>query len=68
MAVLGCGKKGPPLAPLNLVPEPAANVTARRLGSTVYLQMAVPIKNANGPGPVTIDHLEIYAATAAAGE
>jgi predicted small lipoprotein YifL len=64
---LACGKKGPPLAPLNLVPEPAANVTARRLGSTVYLQMSVPAKNANGPGPVAVDHLEIYAVTAAPG-
>jgi hypothetical protein len=67
LVVLGCGKKGPPLAPLNLVPEPAANVTARRIGSTVYLQMSVPSKNANGPGPVAIDHLEIYAVTAAPG-
>jgi len=65
--VAGCGKKGPPLAPLNLVPEPAGNVIARRLGSTVYLQMSVPLKNANGPGPVAVDHLEIYAVTAAPG-
>jgi hypothetical protein len=67
LAVIGCGKKGPPRAPLNLVPEPAGSVTARRLGSTVYLQMAVPLKNANGPGPVAVDHLEIYAVTAAPG-
>jgi hypothetical protein len=67
IAVLGCGKKGPPLAPLNLLPEPAANVSARRLGSMVYLHMAVPSKNANGPGPVAVDHLEIYAVTAAPG-
>jgi hypothetical protein len=67
LALAGCGKKGPPLAPLNLVPEPAAGVTARRLGSTVYLQMTVPAKNANGPGPVAVDHLEVYAVTAAPG-
>ncbi|PYR89696.1 MAG: hypothetical protein DMF84_23500 [Acidobacteria bacterium] len=67
IGLVACGKKGPPLAPLNLVPEPAANLTARRLGSTVYLQMSVPSKNANGPGPVAVDHLEIYAVTAAAG-
>ncbi len=67
LAVIGCGKKGPPLAPLNLVPEPAGNVTARRLGATVYLQMSVPLKNANGRGPVAVDHLEIYAVTAAPG-
>jgi hypothetical protein len=67
IALVGCGKKGPPLAPLNLVPEAVGNVTARRLGSTVYLQMSVPSKNANGPGPVAVDRLEIYAVTAAAG-
>jgi len=33
----------------------------------VYVQMSVPIKNANGPGPVAVDHLEIYAVTAAPG-
>jgi hypothetical protein len=62
-----CGKKGPPLAPLHLVPEPPANVTARRLGDTVYVQMTAPRRNANGPGPVALDHLEVYAITAAAG-
>jgi hypothetical protein len=67
LALVACGKKGPPLAPLRLVPDAAQNVTARRLGSTVYLQMSVPGKNANGPGPVAVDHLEIYAVTAAAG-
>lgn len=67
LGLIDCGKKGPPLAPLNLVPEAAGNVTARRLGSTVYLQMSVPSKNTNGPGPVAVDHLEIYAVTAAAG-
>jgi predicted small lipoprotein YifL len=59
VAASGCGKKGPPLAPLRLVPDVAQNVSARRLGSTVYLQMAVPSKNANGPGPVAVDHLDI---------
>ncbi len=67
LAVVGCGKKGPPLAPLNLVPEAATSARARRLGDTVYLQMSVPQKNANGPGPVALDHLEIYAVTAAPG-
>jgi hypothetical protein len=61
-----CGKKGPPRAPLNLVPQPPA-VTARRLGDTVILQMSVPTTNANGPGAASIDRLEVYAVSVAAG-
>lgn len=67
LAIAGCGKKGPPLAPLRLVPEPAANVTARRLGDVVYVQMTAPKSNTNGPGPAALDRLEVYAVTAAAG-
>ena len=37
-----CGKKAPPLAPLNMAPEAPKAVTTRRLGDTVYLQMTVP--------------------------
>ena len=66
-AFAGCGKKGPPLAPLNMAPEPPAPVVARRLGDTVYLQMKVPAKNAAGTGPYSIDHIDVYAVTLAPG-
>src|SRR5690349_19047534 len=62
-----CGKKGPPLAPLNMAPEPPQAVTARRVGDTVYIQLTVPAKNVSGAGPYSVDHLEVYAATLAAG-
>jgi predicted small lipoprotein YifL len=62
-----CGKKGPPLAPLNMAPEAPATVVARRLGDTVYLQMKVPSKSAAGTGPYTVDHLNVYAVTLAPG-
>jgi hypothetical protein len=63
----GCGKIGPPLPPLHLVPAPVASVTAQRSGSDVRLTFTLPTANANGPGPVDLDHLEIYAGTVAAG-
>ena len=62
-----CGKKGPPLPPLNLAPEAPRAVTARRLGDTVYLQMTVPSKSAAGPGPYSVDHVDVYAVTVAPG-
>jgi hypothetical protein len=63
----GCGKKGPPLAPLRLVPAPVSEVTARRTGSDVLLRFVLPNKNQNGPGSVDLDRVEIYAVTVAPG-
>jgi predicted small lipoprotein YifL len=66
-SVSACGKKGPPLAPLNMAPEAPQAVTARRLGDSVYLQLTVPAKNVSGNGPYSVDHLEVYAVTLAPG-
>lgn len=66
-ALAACGKKGPPLAPLNMGPDAPQAVTARRLGDTVYLTMTVPAKSAAGTGPFSVDHLEVYAVTLAPG-
>ena len=63
---LACGKKGPPLPPLNLVPDRPADTSGRVAGETVYLSVTVPAKNANG-GALALDHLEIYAITVDAG-
>jgi predicted small lipoprotein YifL len=65
--LVGCGKKGPPLAPLNMAPEAPGTVAARRLGDSVYLQMKVPAKNAAGTGPYSIDRIDVYAVTLAPG-
>lgn len=62
-----CGKKGPPLAPLNMGPEAPQALTARRLADTIYLQFKVPAKSAAGPGPYSVDHLDVYAVTLAPG-
>jgi hypothetical protein len=62
-----CGQKGPPLAPLHLVPVAPANVSAKRVGGEVDIRFEVPSKNANGPGAVALDRIEVYAATVAPG-
>jgi hypothetical protein len=58
-----CGKKGPPLAPLNMAPGAPAAATARRLGDTVYLHLNVPDKSVSGRGAFSVDHLDVYAVT-----
>jgi hypothetical protein len=65
--LVGCGKKGPPLAPLNLAPAAPGTLTARRLGDTVYLKMTVPERSVSGTGAYSVDHLEVYAVTLAPG-
>jgi hypothetical protein len=58
-----CGKKGPPLAPLHLVPVAVGELTARRSGDDVELRFSLPTANANGPGPIDLARIEIYAIT-----
>ena len=59
----GCGKKGPPLAPLRLVPAAAAELSARRSGDDVELRFLLPTANANGPGTIDLAKVEVYAIT-----
>jgi hypothetical protein len=66
-AVIGCGKKGPPLAPLRLVPAAVGEVAARRTGDDIRLRFTVPAANANGPGPVDLGRIEVYAVSVPAG-
>lgn len=63
----GCGKKGPPLAPLHLVPNAITSLDARRTADTVHLRFVLPTSNLNGPGPVALDRIEVYAVTVAPG-
>ena len=62
-----CGQKGPPLAPLQLVPAPVSELSVRRVSDRVRLQMVLPSRNQNGPGPIDLDRVDIYALTVAAG-
>jgi len=58
-----CGKKGPPLAPLRLVPAAVTDPAARRSGDDVELRFVLPTANANGPGAIDLARIEIYAIT-----
>ncbi len=57
----GCGKKGPPLAPLVRVPGRAMDLKARRTGSTVTLTFTVPSVNLDDSKPADIGKVEVYA-------
>jgi len=61
---LGCGKKGPPLAPLVKLPVPPADLTAARRGDTVDLSFTVPAVNTDGSRPANVASAEVYAITA----
>jgi hypothetical protein len=62
-----CGQKGPPLAPLHLVPAAPAGVSVSRAGQEAQLRFVLPAENLNGPGPSVLDRIEIYAITVAPG-
>ena len=64
---IACGRKGPPLPPLHLVPNAPANLSVARVGSEAHLRLDVTSTNQNGPGAVAIDRVEVFAATVAAG-
>lgn len=64
---VACGRKGPPLAPLHVIPVAPANITVGRVGDDAQIRFDVPSTNVNGPAPVALDRIEVYAATVAAG-
>ena len=64
LAVPGCGKKGPPLAPLLRVPGRAMDITARRAGDTVSVTFTVPSANIDETKPADIARVDLYAYTA----
>jgi hypothetical protein len=63
LVTLACGKKGPPLAPLTIVPQRVEEVTAHRRGEMVELSFAIPTRNSLGTSPADIQFVEVYALT-----
>jgi hypothetical protein len=63
VACVGCGKKGPPLAPFVRVPALVTAVTPQRIGNDVYLSFKVPDTNADGQKPADIAAVDVYAVT-----
>lgn len=63
VAAAGCGKKGPPLAPLPRVPAAVTDWTATRRDDTVRLSFVTPTANAGGDVPADVAVVEVYAIT-----
>ena len=63
IATVACGKKGPPLPPLVLVPVPPPELTAVRRGSQVHLSFRIPNANTDRSTPADLTRVEIYALT-----
>jgi len=59
----GCGKKGPPLAPILRIPYQVASISAQRSGSDVFITLTVPAKNIDSSIPVDIGRVEVYGYT-----
>ena len=58
-----CGRKGPPLAPIVLLPTPVGEFAAKRAGENVVLRFKIPVANTDSSTPVDLDRVEIYAHT-----
>jgi hypothetical protein len=64
MALGGCGKKGPPLAPLLRLPAQIVDLETRRVDERVHLRFTVPAANVEGDRPADLAWVEVYAVTA----
>ena len=63
VVAVGCGKRGPPLAPLLIVPDRVSGVSAQRFADQVYIRFQIPSENTDGRAPADLDRVEIYALT-----
>lgn len=63
VAIVGCGKKGPPLPPLVQLPVAPGEFTAVRRGDTVDLTFKVPASNTDRSAPADIARVDVYAWT-----
>ena len=61
--VAGCGKKGPPLAPIVRIPAAVATIQAQRVGSDAFVTVTLPAKNIDSSVPVDIGRVEVYGYT-----
>ncbi|PYR51425.1 MAG: hypothetical protein DMF89_05790 [Acidobacteria bacterium] len=62
---VACGKKGPPLPPLNQLPAAPTALVAERRGSTVDVRLIVPATNTDGTRPADLTRVDVYALSAA---
>jgi hypothetical protein len=63
LAAVGCGKKGPPLAPIVRIPAQVEMIAARRVGNDVFVTVTVPTENIDGSTPGDVERVDIYGYT-----
>jgi hypothetical protein len=63
LAAGGCGKKGPPLAPIVRIPAQIDTIAARRVGSDVYVTVTVPTQNIDESVPADVSRIEVFGYT-----
>lgn len=63
VVVTACGKKGPPLPPLVLLPNPPGDAAVIRRAERVDLTFRVPSANTDRSAPADLTHIDIYAWT-----
>ena len=63
LSLAACGRKGPPLAPIVLLPTPVGEFAAKRVGEDVVLRFKIPAANTDSSTPVDLDRVEVYAHT-----
>lgn len=57
----GCGKKGPPLAPLQRVPARIEDLTLTRSNNEILARFTLPMLNQDGTQPANLAAVELYA-------
>ena len=62
-AHIACGQKGPPLAPIVLLPRPVSEVVVKRIENDIVFSSTVPTLNTDGSGPADLRKVEVYAHT-----
>lgn len=63
LVAAGCGKKGPPLAPVVRVPAAVEEVTTRRVGNEAYVTFTIPTANIDDTTPADVRRIDVYAYT-----
>ena len=63
LAAGGCGKKGPPLAPLLRVPAQVSAFQIVRTDDLVFATLTVPATNVGGDQPADVALVEVYGVT-----
>jgi hypothetical protein len=61
LALVACGKKGPPLAPLRVAPARVEDLAVAKTGEEVRVQFTVPSANADQTKPADLAAVEVYA-------